>query len=100
MSENYEKEHRTRPVMSKYEVTKIISARVQQLSEGAPSTLSSDHEAHSKGLMNVAVAELEERTLPMMITRELPDGSKELWKLDQLRLPKTFMRHVRSIQIM
>lgn len=93
---------KTRPVLTKYELTKVIAARVQQLADGSPSTLPADHPiGPSTGkLMDVVVAELEEGKLPMMIPRELPDGSKEIWRLDQLRLPRSFMRHVKSISIL
>lgn len=93
---------RTRPVMSKYEVTKVLAARVQQLADGAPSTLPADHPVGpaTGNLMEVAVAELEEGRLPMMIPRDLPDGTREVWRLDQLRLPRTFMRHVKSVSIL
>lgn len=93
---------RTRPVMTKYEVTKLLAARVQQLADGAPSTLPADHPLGpaTGNLLEVAVAELEERKLPMMLPRILPDGTKEVWRLEQLRLPRTFMRHVKSVTIL
>jgi DNA-directed RNA polymerase I, II, and III subunit RPABC2 len=93
---------KTRPVITKYELVKVLSARVQQLADGAPSTLPPDHASDPVygNLLDVAVAELEEGKLPMMLPRELPDGTRELWRLDQLRLPKAFMRHVKSTSIL
>jgi DNA-directed RNA polymerase subunit K/omega len=93
---------KTRPVITKYELTKVLAARIQQLADGAPSTLPADHPVGpaTGELMDVAVAELEGGKLPMMIPRELPDGSREVWRLDQLRLPKSFMRHVKSVSIL
>lgn len=95
-------EPKTRPVISKYELTKVLAARVQQLADGAPSTLPADHEIGpaTANLLHVAVAELESGRLPMMIPRELPDGTREVWRLDQLRLPRSFMRHVKSVSIL
>lgn len=95
-------EPRTRAVISKYELTKVLAARVQQLADGATSTLPADHPVGpaAANLMAVAVAELEEGRLPMMIPRELPDGTREVWRLDQLRLPRAFMRHVKSVSIL
>ena len=88
--------------MTRYELAKVLAARVQQLADGAQSTLPPDHPAGpaTGGLMQVAVAELEEGRLPMMVPRELPDGTREVWRIDQLRLPKAFMRHVRSLSIL
>lgn len=93
---------KTRAVLTKYELTKVLAARVQQLADGTPSTLPPDHPVGpaTGNLLDVAVAELEEGKLPMMIPRELPDGSREVWRLDQLRLPRAFMRHVRSVSIL
>ena len=93
---------RTRPVATKYELTKVIAARVQQLADGAPSTLPPDHPVgpDTGGLMDVAIAELEAGRLPMMVPRDLPDGTREIWRLDQLRLPRSFLRHVKSVSIL
>lgn len=93
---------KTRAVMTRYEVTKVIAARVQQLSEGSKSTLPEDHPCSSKGcgLMKIAVAELENGTIPMMIRRDLPDGTTETWRLADLRLPRAFMRHASAIDIL
>lgn len=89
-------------MISKYELTKVLAARVQQLADGAASTLPDDHAVNPMdgNLLEIAVAELEEGRLPMMIPRDLPDGSREVWRLDQLRLPAAFMRHVKSVSIL
>ncbi len=89
-------------MISKYELTKVLAARVQQLADGATSTLPDDHAVNpmTGNLLEIAVAELEEGRLPMMIPRDLPDGSREVWRLDQLRLPMAFMRHVKSVSIL
>ncbi|AUF82269.1 DNA-directed RNA polymerase subunit Rpb6 [Tetraselmis virus 1] len=93
---------KTRPVITKYELTKVLAARVQQLCDGAVTTLPKQHPLSSinSNPMDVAIAELDEKVLPMKITRELPDGTKEVWRLSQLRLPNSFMRHVRSLEIL
>lgn len=86
--------------MTKYEVTKILSARVQQLSDGAASVLRDDHPARAGCLLQIAIAELEEGVVPMMIRRDLPDGQHEVWRVRELRLPRAFMRHAKAIRIM
>nr|WRJ69749.1 DNA-directed RNA polymerase subunit Rpb6 [Oceanusvirus sp.] len=93
---------KTRPVITKYELTKVIASRVQQLSDGSPTTLPRDHPLSGPGSapLDVALAELDERVLPMLIPRELPDGTREVWRLEQLALPTAFMRHVRSLAIL
>jgi DNA-directed RNA polymerase subunit K/omega len=92
---------KTRPVITKYELTKVLAARVQQLADGAQTTLPRDHPAASaRAPLAIALAELDEHVLPMMIPRDLPDGTREIWRLEQLRLPTAFMRHVRSLSIL
>ena len=93
---------RTRPVITKYELTKVLAARVQQLADGAPSTLPPGREVGTgpTDLLGIAVRELEEGLLPMLVPRDLPDGTREVWRLDRLRLPRAFMRHVRSVSIL
>ena len=91
---------RTRPVITKYELTKVLAARVQQLADGAQTTLPRDHPSAKGAPLAVALAELDEKVLPMMIPRDLPDGTREIWRLEQLRLPTAFMRHVRSLSVL
>jgi DNA-directed RNA polymerases I, II, and III subunit RPABC2 len=91
---------KTRPVITRFELTKIIAARVQQLSDGAPTTLPEDHVLYGGAPYDIAIAELEERRLPMMVPRHLPDGTTEVWRLEQLRLPFHLMRHVKSLSIL
>ena len=59
---------KTRPVITKYELTKVLAARVQQLADGAQTTLPRDHPAASaRAPLAIALAELDEHVLPMMI---------------------------------
>ena len=37
-----------------------------------------------KKTVDIAEKELEQRTLPLMIKRPLPNGTYEIWKLDEL----------------
>ena len=92
---------RSRPLLTKYEITKVIASRVQQIADGAESYLPNDHEVNPRTAnpMRVAVAELEEGVIPLMIPREMPDGTVEVWRLSELRLPPSFMKHVRSLDI-
>jgi DNA-directed RNA polymerase I, II, and III subunit RPABC2 len=76
--------HTTYPFLSNYERTKVISYRASQIASGAkpyivvPEGLT---EAHV-----IAQTELEERKLPFLIKRPLPDGSFEVWRLSDLLL--------------
>lgn len=83
-----------KPIMSKFEVTRLLCARAQQLSEGAPSTLP-DLIMHAP--LAVALAELEADRIPMKVTRVMPDGERLVWKTGDMILPRRLMEHIRSL---
>lgn len=72
--EKINKPNRTIPFMTKYEKTKLLGIRMQQLNTGAPPTIS------TKGLKNtneIAKEELKSKKLPLLIRRIMPDGSHD-----------------------
>ena len=75
-------DHTTYPFLTQYEKTKVTSFRASQLAHGAhpfilvPEGMTDSYE--------IARAELEEKKLPYIIKRPLPDGSYEVWKLADL----------------
>lgn len=84
---NYEdnkKEFKTSPVLSKYEKTRIISERVQQLSNGGVPFISNP-ESYST-LHDIALKELSMKKLPFIIKRTIHGNNYELWKLEDLRI--------------
>jgi DNA-directed RNA polymerase subunit K/omega len=96
--------------MTKYEFTRLICARVQQMSEGAPTTLTAedlrvgdgggggdDQDLTTKKPLELAVMELEAGKLPMMVQRTLPDGSTEVWKSRELEPPMRLLEHVKTL---
>jgi DNA-directed RNA polymerase subunit K/omega len=73
----------TMNILSKYEKTKIIGMRLEQLSRGASPTI--DYKALKlNSIREIAFMELKERVLPFMIVRTLPCGLKEYWKLEDM----------------
>ena len=73
----------TRNVITKYEKTKILGLRMEQLARGAP-TLIDAETSGCRSIQEIALKELEERKLPFMIVRTLPNGQKEHWKLEDM----------------
>lgn len=73
----------TRNVMTKYEKTKIIGMRLEQLARGAH-TLVNTEKSNCKSLRDVVMCELAEKKLPFIIVRNLPNGKKEHWKVSDL----------------
>lgn len=70
----------TRNVLTKYEKTKVIGMRLEQLARGAPTLI--DTEKHDcKSIREVVMLELEEKKLPFVIVRSLPNGKQEHWRV-------------------
>jgi len=84
---NYEKNKKnfkTSPVLSKYEKTRIISERVQQLSNGGTPFISNPESYPT--VYDIALQELNMKKLPFIIKRTISGNNYELWKLEDLKL--------------
>ena len=60
--------------LTRFEVTRLISARSLQLSLGAPPLAKAKD---SKTMQDLAKKEFAEKTIPLTILREFPDGTSE-----------------------
>lgn len=76
--------HKTYPFLSKYEKAKIIGVRTKQLNNGADPFI--EVEPNIIDGLNIAIKELNEKKLPFIIARPLPNGSREYWRLKDLEL--------------
>lgn len=78
--------NKTMNILTKYEKTKIIGMRMEQLARsGIPYV-------EFKGAFDpyaIALMELEENKLPFMICRTMPNGEKEYWRLKDMVIPRT-----------
>ena len=75
--------HKTYPILSKFELTKIIGLRVTQLNKGAEPYV----KLQTKNILDnslVADKELREKKLPFIIMRPLPNGRCEYWNVNDL----------------
>lgn len=79
------KNYKTSPILSKYEKTRIISERTQQLANGSVSYLKNPS-AYST-IYDIALMELQQKKLPFIVKRPL-SNSVELWKLEDLKVLK------------
>lgn len=77
------RKNKTMNILSKYERTKIIGMRMEQLARSATPNVPVDP---SKPFDPYAIAmeELHARKLPFMVCRTLPSGEKEYWKLEDM----------------
>jgi DNA-directed RNA polymerase I, II, and III subunit RPABC2 len=80
--DNADSNHRTYPFITLYEKTKIIGLRSNQLSKGAKPFINVP--PHITDVRDIARLELEQKRLPFIIKRPLPDGSYEYWRISDL----------------
>lgn len=77
-----DKYHRSAPFLSIFEKTKILGMRTNQLAQGArPFIVVPEYITDVK---DIARLELEQRRLPLIIKRHMPDGSYEKFRLSDL----------------
>ena len=82
VSQPIEKSKRiTTRYMTKYERARVVGTRALQISMNAPVTVETAGETDP---LKIAMKELRERKIPMIIRRYLPDNSYEDWSLDEL----------------
>lgn len=74
--------HRTYPFLTNFERTKIIGLRANQISRGSVPFISVPK--HITDVRDIARLELEQKRLPYLVKRPLPDGTFEYWRLSDL----------------
>jgi DNA-directed RNA polymerase I, II, and III subunit RPABC2 len=76
--------HKTLPFVTKYEKARILGERTKQLNAGAQSFVEVDDNVIDGYL--IALKEFEEKKVPFIIKRPLPNGGCEYWKLSDLEI--------------
>ncbi|KAI3383688.1 hypothetical protein SNEBB_006539 [Seison nebaliae] len=74
-------ERTTTPYLTKYERARILGTRALQISMCAPIMVELNGEIDP---LKIALRELKEKKIPMIIRRYLPDNSYEDWKVSDL----------------
>jgi DNA-directed RNA polymerase I, II, and III subunit RPABC2 len=85
-SEELDAYHRSQPFLSGFEKTKILGFRANQLSQGARPYI--DVPEYVTSELEIARIELEQRRLPFILKRPMPDGTFEYWRLADLLILK------------
>jgi DNA-directed RNA polymerase I, II, and III subunit RPABC2 len=80
--DNLDVNHRTYPFLTNFERTKIIGLRANQISRGATPLVIVPK--HISDVRDIARLELEQKRLPYIIKRPLPNGTFEYWRLVDL----------------
>lgn len=82
---NYDpRNNTTRNFMTVFEKTKVIGLRAEQLQRGAKPYVEFHHNEFDP--ITIATRELEERKIPFMICRTLPNGEKEYWRIEDMMI--------------
>lgn len=71
----------TTPYITKYERARVLGTRALQISLNAPVLVDIEGETDP---LQIAMKELAQRKIPLVIRRYLPDGSFEDWGCDEL----------------
>ncbi|RKO89560.1 RNA polymerase, subunit omega/K/RPB6 [Blyttiomyces helicus] len=75
----------TTPYMTKYEKARILGTRALQISMSAPVMVELNGESDP---LQIAMKELREKKIPLMVRRYMPDGSWEDWSVQELIPPE------------
>jgi DNA-directed RNA polymerase I, II, and III subunit RPABC2 len=79
-----EQTHKSQPFLTQYEKTRILGFRANQLAQGARPFIPVPN--HITKTLEIAKLELQERRLPFIIKRPMPDGTFEYWRLSDLMI--------------
>lgn len=76
--------HKTLPLLTKYERTRVLGQRAKQINDGAVPFVKVP-EGVIDGYL-IALKELEEKKIPFIIRRPLPNRGSEYWHLEDLQI--------------
>jgi DNA-directed RNA polymerase subunit K/omega len=76
--------HKTLPFLTKYETARILGQRAKQLNLGAKSFVKVPPNVIDG--YEIAKLELEEKKIPFIIKRPIPDGTCEYWNVSDLEV--------------
>ncbi len=77
----------TKPVLFKYEKVRLLSTRAKQLAQGAKPMIKNTTGLSSK---EIALLELKNKVIPLIIERPVPNSGVERWKLSELEIPEFY----------
>lgn len=79
-----DKKHRSMPFLSIFEKTRILGMRTNQLAQGARPFI--EVPEYVTDVQEIAQLELDQRRLPIIIKRYMPDGTYEKFRLSDLMI--------------
>ena len=79
-----DKNHKTVPILTKYEKTRILGQRAKQINNGSKPYINVSENIIDGYL--IAEMELKEKKIPFIIRRPLPNQTFEYWKIKDLEI--------------
>lgn len=76
--------HKTLPFITKYEKSRILGERATQLNAGAKTMIEVEPDMIDGYI--IALKEFDQKKIPFIIKRPLPNGAVEYWKLEDLEV--------------
>jgi DNA-directed RNA polymerase I, II, and III subunit RPABC2 len=76
--------HKTVPILSKFEKTRVLGLRAKQINEGAKPFVEMNQSNYDGYI--IACQELNEKKIPFIIRRPMPNGASEYWRLKDLEI--------------
>ena len=76
--------HNTIPILTKFEKTRVLGLRAKQINEGAKPFVEINQDNYDGYV--IASKELQQKKIPFIIRRPLPNGASEYWKLSDLEV--------------
>jgi len=76
--------HKTLPFLTKYEKARILGERAKQINAGAKPFVKVENNVIDGYL--IALSELEQKMIPFIVKRPLPNGGCEYWRLRDLEI--------------
>ena len=74
--------HKTIPILTRYEKARILGLRAKQINNGSNPFIKVPRDMLNG--IRIAEKELEEKKIPFIIRRPLPNGGSEYWKVEDL----------------
>ena len=76
--------HKTLPFLTKYEKSRILGLRAKQINQGANPLINIPDNIIDG--YTIAMLELQQKKIPFIIRRPIPNGGSEYWKVSDLEL--------------
>jgi len=78
----YDEKHKTIPILTRYEKSKIIGLRAKQINSGGDLFIKAP--ANIIDGITLAKMELKQKKIPFIVRRPLPNGKNEYWDINDL----------------